>query len=58
MVKFSKPNSIYLYRDPKDEGSERESRRRIMLKDTWEDDYKEFVENNPMTLCSGLETRK
>src|SRR5699024_12569870 len=29
----------------------------IMLNDTWEEDYKEFVENNPMTLCSGLSYR-
>lgn len=54
---FSKPNSIYLYKDPKDEGTDRKLRRRIMLNDTWEDDYKEYVENNPMTLCSGLAYR-
>lgn len=54
---FSKPNAVYLYQDPKDEGTERTLRRRIMLNDTWEDDYKEFVENNPMTLCSGLAYR-
>lgn len=42
---FSKPNSIYLYKDSKDEGTERKLRRRIMLNDTWEDDYKEYVEN-------------
>ena len=28
-----------------------------MLNDTWEEDYREFVENNPMTLCSGLAYR-
>ena len=28
-----------------------------MLNDTWEEDYKEFVESNPMTLCSGLAYR-
>ncbi len=54
---YSKPNAIYLYKDPKDEGTERKLRRRIMLNDTWEEDYKEFVENNPMTLCSGLAYR-
>ena len=54
---YSKPNSVYLYKDPKDEGTERKLRRRIMLKDTWEKDYKEFVEGNPMTLCSGLTYR-
>ncbi len=55
--KYSKPNSIYLYKDPKDEGTDRKLRRRIMLNDRWEDDYKEYVENNPMTLCSGLAYR-
>ena len=54
---YSKPNAIYLYKDPKDEGTERKLRRRIMLNDTWEEDYKEFVESNPMTLCSGLAYR-
>src|SRR5699024_6936893 len=53
-VDYSKPNSIYLYKDPKDEGTKRKLRRRIMLKDTWEADYKEYVNGNPMTLCSGL----
>lgn len=46
------PNAIYLYRD----GDERE-RRRIMLADTWEDDYLEYVERNPLALCSGLSYR-
>lgn len=47
---FSKPNSVYLYYD----GELDRMRRRIMLKDTWEDDYMEFVEENSLTLCSGL----
>ncbi len=51
---FSKPNAIYLYQDEKDNGSKRKLRRRIMLNDTWEADYIEFVESNPLTLCSGL----
>lgn len=54
---YSKPNAIYFYKDPKDEGTERKLRRRIMLNDTWKDDYKDFIENNPMTLCSGLAYR-
>ncbi|HEY4543357.1 MAG TPA: HTH domain-containing protein [Tissierellaceae bacterium] len=54
---FSKPNAVYLYKDHKDEGTDRQLRRRIMLNDTWENDYKEFIENNPMTLCSGLSYR-
>ena len=28
-----------------------------MLNDTWEEDYREFVKDNPMTLCSGLAYR-
>ena len=51
---FSKPNGIYLYRDPADEGTQRTLRRRIMLADTWKEDYQNYVERNPMTLCSGL----
>lgn len=54
---FSKPNAIYLYRDKKDEGTERTLRRRIMLSDTWEDDFYTYVEGNEMTLCSGLSYR-
>lgn len=51
---FSHPNAIYLYQDEKDLGTERRLRRRIMLNDTWEADYMDYVEENPMTLCSGL----
>lgn len=47
---YSKPNAVYLYRD---EQAGRE-RRRIMLNDTWEQDYMNYVEENPLTLCSGL----
>ena len=45
---YSKPNAIYLWRD----GSRQ--RRRIMLQDTWEEDYMEYVDENPRALCSGL----
>ena len=55
---FSKPNAIYLYQDEKDQGEKRRLRRRIMLNDTWENDYKSYVEGNPLTLCSGLSYRK
>jgi hypothetical protein len=55
---FSKPNAIYLYQDKKDQGEKRRLRRRIMLNDTWENDYKSYVEGNPLTLCSGLSYRK
>lgn len=54
---FSKPNAVYLYKDEIDEGSKRRVRRRIMLNDTWEDDYMEYVECNPLTFCSGLSYR-
>ena len=54
---YSKPNAIYLYEDERDKGTERRLRRRIMLNDTWEEDYREFVKGNPMTLCSGLSYR-
>ena len=47
---FSHPNAVYLYRD-EEKGRQR---RRIMLKDAWEKDYIEYVEENPLTLCSGL----
>lgn len=55
---FSKPNAIYLYTDEKDKGNERTLRRRIMLKDTWDDDYMHFVECNVCAFCSGLAYRK
>ena len=51
---FSHPNAIYLYKDEQ-AGKER---RRIMLNDTWEQDYMDYVEQNPLTLCSGLVYRK
>lgn len=54
---YSKPNGIYLYTDENDKDSKRRLRRKIMLKDTWENDYVDFVEENPMTLCSGLTYR-
>lgn len=55
--KYLKPNAVYLYQDEADLGSKRRLRRRIMLNDTWEQDYIDFVERNPMTLCSGLSYR-
>ena len=50
---YSKPNAIYLYRD-KEWKDGRRPRRRIMLSDTWEQDYMECIECNSLTLCSGL----
>ena len=54
---FSKPNAIYLYEDERDKDTNRMLRRRIMLNDTFEDDYMEYVECNTSTLCSGLTYR-
>lgn len=54
---FSHPNAIYLYQDTADRDSDRRLRRRIMLNDTWDQDYMDYVEANPMTLCGGLTFR-
>lgn len=51
---FSHPNAIYLFWD---EAEGRRSRR-VMLKDTWEDDYLKNVEGNTHTLCGGLAYRR
>ena len=51
---YSKPNAIYLYQPDPDS---KKLKRRIMLKDKWEDDYIEYVCDNTMTLCSGLAYR-
>lgn len=54
---YLKPNAVYLYRDEEEKNPKRTYRRRIMLNDTWEEDYMAYVECNPMTLCSGLAYR-
>lgn len=54
---YSRPNAVYLYRDQNDQGTERRMRRRIMLSDTWDEDYSNFIEMNSLTLCSGLTYR-
>lgn len=46
---FSKPNAIFLYQN-----EDEKLKRRVMLNDTFEDDYMDYIECNPMTLCSGL----
>lgn len=51
---FSRPNAIFLY---KDDPSDDKLTRRIMLNDTWEQQYMDCVERNPMTLCSGIAYR-
>lgn len=53
---FSKPNAVYLYGNTEGDAG-RSYNRRIMLSDTWEDDYIQFVEGKPKTLCSGLSYR-
>src|SRR5699024_9209690 len=50
---FSRPNAIYLFKN-ENERSDRKMIRRIMLKDTWEDDYINNVEMSEKALCSGL----
>lgn len=54
---YSKPNGIYLYKDLKDESEQRTLRRRIMLKDTWKEDYNKYVKGNQKALCGGLAFR-
>ena len=54
---YSKPNAIYLYTDEESKESALKIRRKIMLNDTWEDDYMNYVECNPLTFCSGLTYR-
>ncbi len=51
---YSRPNAIYLYRDDENTSGKRKLRRRIMLNDTWEDDYMNYIECNDLALCSGL----
>ncbi len=50
---FSKPNAIFLYQDE----NTKQMKRRVMLNDSWEADYMDYIECNPMTLCSGLSYR-
>lgn len=47
---YSKPNAVYLYYDEEKD----KLRQRVMLNDTWEQDYIDYVERNQMTLCGGL----
>ena len=54
---YSQPNAIYLYKDPEEKDSQRTLRRRIMLNDSWHQDYENYIKDNPMTLCSGLSYR-
>jgi len=49
---YLRPNAIYLFHDERLHGTK--YNRRIMFADTWENDYLEYVEGNPDTLCSGI----
>lgn len=51
-----KSNAVYLY-EPKEKIGKRKLNRRIMLDDTWSEDYDKYIKGNPMTLCSGLSYR-
>lgn len=46
---FQKPNAVFLYKTDTNK-----QHRKIMYKDTWEDDFIEYVENNELALCGGL----
>lgn len=50
---FSKPNPVYLFRDYET----KKINRRIMLKNSFERDYVNFIERNDLALCSGLAYR-
>lgn len=54
---YSKPNAIYLYRDYKNIDTKRVLSRRVMLKDTWDNDYEKYVKDNTKALCGGLAFR-
>lgn len=53
---FSHPNAIFLYENDVPNAKKTYSRR-IMLADTWEDDYMNLVEEKEYTLCSGMSFR-
>lgn len=50
-------NAIYLFYDEEKKNKDRKLSRRIMLNDTWEEDYISYIEQNEMTLCGGLAYR-
>lgn len=53
---FSRPNAIFMHEN-RVTAAKREYSKRIMLSDTWEDDYTEYVELKEKTLCSGMAYR-
>lgn len=48
-----KPNAIYIFNGKRPDSVQR----RIMLEDTWKDDYFQYVNDNDFALCSGLSYR-
>lgn len=51
---YSHPNAIFLY---KQDPQQKKLTRRIMLNDVWDQQYIDCIEQNTMTLCSGLSYR-
>lgn len=51
---FSHPNAVYYYLDEES----KKLFRNVMYNDTWSQNYIDFVECNPMTLCGGLSYRR
>ena len=49
---YQQPNAVFLYKTDTDK-----QHRMIMYKDTWEDDFLQYVENNALALCGGLAYR-
>lgn len=56
MDDFSMPNAIFLYENDVPQ-ARKEYSKRIMLSDTWEEDYMNLVEQQEHTLCSGMTYR-
>lgn len=61
---YSRPNAIFLYKDHPvnligitDLKKRDKLHRRIMLQDTWLEDFKKYVDLSPLALCSGLSYR-
>ena len=49
---YQQPNAVFLYETDTDK-----QHRMIMYRDTWENDFIEYVENNALALCGGLAYR-
>ena len=49
---YQQPNAVFLYKTDTDK-----QHRMIMYKDSWENDFIQYVENNALALCGGLAYR-